>query len=105
MTYMESHSENRREARFQIKAVTSVKVAKSGETVRTTTSDISGGGVLLHFKEPVRFMVGDEVSCECKLPETADGSLPCWTLGKVVRVGDRSAAVEFEAGVFPGRTR
>jgi hypothetical protein len=100
---MAHHPELRKEIRFQIKAVAAVKVAKSGQVFRTKTSDISGCGVLVHFEEPVQLMVGDEVSCECNLPETSDDSLPFWTVGTVVRVGDRSAAFEFRAGVFPSK--
>ena len=51
------HSGNRRELRFLIEAGAGVEVCKTGQTLRATTANMSGGGVLLDFEEPVQLAV------------------------------------------------
>jgi len=51
------HSKKRTEVRFLIEAGATVEVTKNGQTIRATTVNMSAGGVLLHFEEPVELEV------------------------------------------------
>jgi hypothetical protein len=73
---------------------------QKGKAVRATTVNLSGCGVLLHFREPVQIAVGDELICEFKVRHRAGKSLPCWGVGHVVRIDGTKAAVELSAGGY-----
>ena len=91
----------RKEARFSISAETIISVSRNGEILQASSTNMSGGGVLLHFAESApRLAVGDDLICEYTMPEDAPVSLPRWTIGKVVRVDQNSAALHFAGGVF-----
>jgi hypothetical protein len=92
------HSKKRTEVRFLIEAGATIEVTKNGQTIRATTVNMSAGGVLLHFEEPVELEVGDQVICEFRVSHEADESLPNWGLGNVVRVEDCRAAIKLKAG-------
>jgi hypothetical protein len=51
------YSTKRTEVRFLIEAGATVKASKYGQTIRATTVNMSAGGVLLHFEEPVQLAV------------------------------------------------
>jgi len=94
----------RSELRFLIEAGATVEVVKSGQTVRATTVNMSGGGVLLHFEETSQLAVGDEVICEFKVENKVENDdakpLPYWGVGSVVRVEDCRVAIMLQAGGF-----
>lgn len=91
---------DRQERRFAIEIGAAVEVSNSGRAVRAKTINVSGSGVLLEFEEPVRFLVGDLVSCDFNIPRPTQNPLPRWGSGKVLRVEGRRIAVEFNAGWF-----
>ena len=90
----------RRELRFLIEAGATVEVCKNGRTIRAITANMSGGGVLLDFDEPVQLAVGDQVICEFRVVHDADKPLPYWGVGNISRVEDCRIAVEFKGGGF-----
>jgi hypothetical protein len=94
------HSGKRRELRFLIEAGARVEVCKSGQTLRATTANMSGGGVLLDFEEPVQLAVGDRVICEFMVLHDADKPLPYWGVGNVARVENCRVAIELKGGGF-----
>jgi hypothetical protein len=89
-----------RELRFLIEAGATVEVGKNGQTIHATTVNMSAGGVLLHFEEPVQLEVGDQVTCEFRVEHEADKPLPYWGVGNVVRVQDCRVAVMLRFGGF-----
>jgi hypothetical protein len=89
-----------RELRFLIEAGATVEVSKNGQTIHATTVNMSAGGVLLHFEEPVQLEVGDQVTCEFRVEHEADKPLPYWGVGNVVRVQDCRVAVMLRFGGF-----
>lgn len=98
---MEDHGvDKRREPRFAIGAGTVVEVFRDGRTVRATTVNISGCGVLLQLDEPIGLAVGDQVICEFSIPAGTDKPLPCWAVGDIVRIDDCRVAIDFKAGGF-----
>jgi len=94
------HPERRRGKRIRVATGAVIKVGKDGRIVRTTTVNLGGSGALLRPEEPIQLAVGDELSCECRLPEELGGVVLIWRKGKVVRVEDGAIAVEFDTGVF-----
>jgi len=94
------HSPKRREPRFVIEAGATVEVCKNGQTMRATTANMSGGGVLLNFEEPVQLEVGDHVICEFRVLHDADKPLPYWGVGNVARVENCRVAIEFKGGGY-----
>ncbi|MGA9415417.1 MAG: PilZ domain-containing protein [Terriglobales bacterium] len=72
------YSNKRKEVPFLIEVRATVKASKNGQTIRATTVNMSGCGVLLQFDEPVLLAVGDQVSCEFKVAHKADSPLPYW---------------------------
>jgi hypothetical protein len=94
------YSTKRTEVRFLIEAGATVKASKYGQTIRATTVNMSAGGVLLHFEEPVQLAVGDQVTCEFRVAHEAGSPLPYWGLGNVVRVEDCRVAIVLKAGGF-----
>jgi hypothetical protein len=98
-------ADKRKETRYPIDAEATVQSAKNGGTIRATTENLSERGVLLHFKDPIQLAIGDEVTCEFSAIHDADQALPCWGVGRVIRVdGHRvdghHAAIEFSAAGF-----
>lgn len=91
-------ADRRREERFPIRAGATVAVSRGGRTTSATTLDISGGGVLVQFAEPVPLAVGDQVVCDFDVSHEADKPLPYWGLGSVVRVDGCRAAIDLKAG-------
>jgi len=89
-----------RELRFLIEAGATVEVSKNGQTIHATTVNMSAGGVLLHFEQPVQLEVGDQVICEFRVEHEADKPLPYWGVGNVVRVEDCRVAVMLKFGGF-----
>jgi hypothetical protein len=75
------YKNQQRELRFLIEAGATVDVIKNGQTIRATTVNMSGCGVLPHFEEPVQLAVGDQVIAEFKIANEADKSLPYWGWG------------------------
>ena len=93
-------SNKRKEPRYLILAGARVEVCKSGQTLRATTANMSGCGVLVDFEEPVQVAAGDEVICEFMVVHDADKPLPYWGVGNVVRVDDCRVAIELKGGGF-----
>ena len=91
---------SRREVRFVIEAGATVKVLKSGQILHAKTVNMSGGGVLLHFNEPVPLAVGDPVDCEFRVFHEPGSPLPYWGVGDVIRLEGRSVAIMLKAGGF-----
>jgi hypothetical protein len=99
------YSETRKELRFLVEAGATVEVCKSGEILHATTANMSGGGVLLDFEEPVQLAVGDRVICEFMVVHDADKPLPYWGVGNVARVENSRVAIELKGGGFcPSRS-
>jgi hypothetical protein len=90
----------RREPRFLIEAGATVELCKSGHTIRATTANMSGCGVLVDFEEPVQLAVGDQVICEFMVVHDADKPLPYWGVGNVARVENCRVAIELKGGGF-----
>jgi PilZ domain len=93
---------DRKEIRFAMEIGAAVEVIDSGRSVRATTVNVSGSGVLLEFEESVQFLVGDLVFCDFNIAQPAENPLPCWGWGKVLRAEGRCIAVEFKAGCYQG---
>jgi hypothetical protein len=94
------YSDLRREVRFVIEAGATVKVLKSGQILHAMTVNMSGGGVLLHFDEPVSLTVGDPVDCEFRVAPEHGSPLPYWGMGNVVRLEGCCVAIVLKAGGF-----
>jgi hypothetical protein len=94
------YKHQQRELRYRIEAGANVEVIKNGRTIRATTVNMSGCGVLLHFERPVQLVVGDQVMVEFKITDQADKPLPYWAVGNIVRVEGCRVAIEFKGGVF-----
>lgn len=94
------YSDLRREVRFVIEAGATVKVLKSGQIVHAKTVNMSGGGVLLHFDEPVPLRVGDPVDCEFRVAPEHGSPLPYWGMGNIVRLEGCCVAIVLKAGGF-----
>ena len=92
--------ERRREPRYPVHAKATLELAASKEPVPANIGNLSAAGVFLTFPDPVRLAVGDEVSCVLKVRHGAGPPLPCWGLGRVVRVEGQSAAIELTAAGF-----
>ena len=95
-------ADRRREPRYPIQAGAAVEVNSNGNgygrSIRATTVDMSGCGVLLQFEEPAQLAVGDRVICEFQLPQEAGKPLPYWGVGSIVRVECLRVAVDIEGG-------
>lgn len=96
----QNREHKQRELRFLIDAGATVDVIKNGQTIRATTVNMSGSGVLLHFNQPVSLVVGDQVIGEFKIEGGADDSLPYWAVGNIVRVEERGVAIAFAGGAY-----
>lgn len=90
----------RKEPRYALEAESALHLAKTRQCTQATTVNVSGCGALLELKEPAEVQVGDEVTCECKMPEDAPQALSSWALGEVVRVDGVRVAVDLKAGIF-----
>jgi len=97
---MDYGSDRRREPRFPIHAEATLSLATERQTVPATTGNLSGSGVYLRLLAPFPLSVGDEVTCEFQVRHGSEDALPCWGVGKVVRVEGLNAAVELTAGGF-----
>jgi hypothetical protein len=93
-----TRTQKRREARFEIEAGATVGLHKKGRTVKATTVNRSGCGVLLRFPEPVHLDVGDTVMCDFQMSKESGELLPCWAEGTVVRVDGTLVALQFQSG-------
>jgi hypothetical protein len=93
-------SDRRREPRFPIVAGASVQVRGRNGLAAATTIDVSGGGVLLRYSGNDPLAVGDDVTCEFRLPQDSGEPLPYWGVGSIVRVSDDLVAVELMSGGF-----
>jgi hypothetical protein len=92
--------ERRRDERFPIEAGATVEVSGGGSTMRATTIDMSGSGVLLDFAAASPLAPGDRVDCEFQVAHESGSPLPYWGVGRVVRVDGPRVAVELVAGGF-----
>lgn len=90
----------RKEVRFVIEAGATVKVLKTGQLLHAKTVNMSGGGVLLHFDEPVPLSAGDPVDCEFRVVPEHGSPLPYWGMGNVVRLEGCCVAIVLKAGGF-----
>lgn len=90
--------QKRREARFEIEAGATVGLHKKGRTIKATTVNMSGCGVLLRFPEPAHLEVGDTVMCDFHMSKESGELLPCWAEGTVVRVDGMLVALQFQSG-------
>jgi PilZ domain len=93
-------TEKRKEIRYPIEAEAKVELVKGGQALWATTENLSESGALLHFEEPTQLAVGDEVNCEFTTRRSPDKPLPCWGMGRVVRVDASRAGVELSAAGF-----
>lgn len=94
------YSDLRREVCFVIEAGARVKMLKTGQILHAKTVNMSGGGVLLHFDEPVLLAVGDPVDCEFRVVPEQGSPLPYWGMGNVVRLESCCVAIVLKAGGF-----
>ena len=95
-------TERRLEARYPIEAKAIVR-KNSGEIIRATAANISGGGMLLHVEQPSSFRIGEAVTVQVELPDDPDKPFAAWGLAKVVRFNDSYFGIQLSAGVFdPG---
>jgi len=92
--------DRRREPRFSIQAGTVVALRRGERTVKATTINMSGCGVLLEFAEPVDLAVGDIAVCDFDLPDESGKMLPCWADGTVTRVDGNLIAIDFRCGAW-----
>jgi hypothetical protein len=99
----EKHVYVDREERLPIEAKATVEHGAPRHSFHAKSVNMSSGGVLLHFDEPVELAVGDQVTCDFVVEHEPNRPLPYWGLGRVVRVDAAdSCAVELHAtGLAP----
>jgi hypothetical protein len=92
-----------REERIPIEADTTVEFGEPIHSSHAKSVNMTSGGVLLHFDEPVELAVGDTVTCDFVVEHKQNQPLPYWGLGRIVRVDSAdSVAVELQAtGLVP----
>lgn len=92
--------EKRRASRHAIEVEASLRPSDGAEPIPVTTLNISEAGVYLGSDGPTGLAVGDQVSCDFKLPPVTDAALSSWGIGRIVRVDNCGMALELTAGIF-----
>ena len=95
-----ANSDRRRAPRHPLQAASILHPLNDSSGLPATTVNVSSSGVLLNHGTEISSHPGDDVACELQLPPSADPDLPCWGIGRIVRVEGSQSAVQFDAGLY-----
>jgi hypothetical protein len=87
--------ERRKEDRISVEAAGTVELIESGQSSHARSINMTSGGVLLRFDEPVALAEGEQVACDFLGDHGPELPLPYWGLGRIVRV-DPAGSVAIE---------
>ena len=89
-------SETRKQTRYPLRAEAIVE-RTTGERVRASTVNVSGGGVLLQLEQESELRVGETVTCGVGLYKERPPQ--SWGTGRIVRVENCLVAIDFQQDV------
>jgi c-di-GMP-binding flagellar brake protein YcgR len=85
--------DNRKQTRYPLRTEAIVE-RTTGEKVRASTVNVSGGGVLLQLEQASELQVGETVTCGVRLYEQRPPQ--SWGTGRIVRVENSLVAIDFQ---------